>query len=229
MQNKKPRTWVPRLLTFEEAVRLEDMCQVKDDLLFAQHCFTRLSKRAYGVVYAGGMSRLHKDDAEFVDWCIFVAGAMHHRRCFTDGARTKLTRDDLLPVLTPQALATHDYLHAVADKHVAHSVNNLELGCTTLHIAIDGDGTLHRGGIGRQLSGIGPLSLEGMTKVVDLMSLLLEKVVSAKIGSLEASVQRAIDAMSDSEIVALREKYIPHFEKPRVDRRRNWPKRKRAT
>jgi hypothetical protein len=106
---KVPRCWIPRLLTFEEALQLEDLNQVKDDLLFAQHCFKRLSGREYGVVYAGGFSRLHKNDTDFVDWCLLVSGAIYYRRCFATGVRAPIKKGELADALSGDALTTHDY------------------------------------------------------------------------------------------------------------------------
>jgi hypothetical protein len=206
-------------------VDLEDFCQIRDDLLFAQHCFGRLSKREYGVVYAGGHSRKWKNDGEFVDWCIFVSGAIYYRRCFMPDARTCIDIKELSSFLSPADLAKHQYLYDVARAHVAHSVNDMELGCTTVSIAQD-ENVLHRGGLGRQGSSMGPLSPAGAAEASELIEEILVKLVAPKLALLATSVEDTVRAMSDSEILAPPAGSIPR-QGTRVDKRRSWPKRKR--
>jgi hypothetical protein len=74
---------------------------------------------------------------------------------------------------------------------------------------------------------MGPFGSAGVDELIQLVNVVIENVVKPKIVVLETSVQAVIDAMSDDVLASLPEKYLPRIDEPRVDKRRNWPKRKR--
>jgi hypothetical protein len=130
MSTKEPLSWKPKLLAFKEAQELYDYEMIKRDLKFAMSCLESISEREYGVIYVS--QGFANDPAGVADWCAFVASAIYYRRCFKNGVRIHLFRDDILDSLSTDMLALHDVLIDIADKHIAHSVNEMELGCTTI-------------------------------------------------------------------------------------------------
>jgi len=71
------------------------------------------------------LQALHGTDSDlFLSTSLYCAMAIYYRRCFASGVRQGLH----LPTeeLVADAKAAHDLLLAVANKHIAHSVNSFE-------------------------------------------------------------------------------------------------------
>lgn len=221
MTQSEPLSWKPRLLAFPSAIELYDFELMKEDLKFAKACFERISDRKYGVIFSAAR---HVDE-DFNHWCAFVAGGIYYRRCFKSGVRTKIALDDVVHLFGESEMYLHEALIAIVDKHVAHSVNEMELGCSTLTVAIDSAGKLHRGGISYSGSGSGPFGPPAYKTIQAMIDRILE-VVATKIEEKRAEVQEIVDRMPDEEITQLPEGFPPHIELPRYDKPRNWPRSK---
>jgi hypothetical protein len=221
MVEDEPLHWTPKLLGFEEARDLYDYEMIRIDLRFAKSCFDQISNRDYGV---GFPSQLDRNDPHGVDWCIFVSGALCYRRCFKTGARSRLLRDELVDRVPDEFLSLHDTLIAIVDKNLAHSVNEMETGCSKLQIALDSKNRLHRGGIGWNRSGIGPLGPTGYRALSVLIDKIIQTILEEKLGALRDAVNNAVNQMTDEQILALPEGFSPHINQPRYDKPRRWPK-----
>jgi hypothetical protein len=223
MAENEPLHWTPKLLDFQAARDLYDYEMIHVDLHFAKSCFDQISNRDYGVVFP---SRLDRNDSHGVDWCIFVTGAVCYRRCFKTGARRHLLRDDLVGRLPDDLLSLHDTMIAIVNKNLAHSVNEMELGCSNLQIAIDSENRLHRGGIGWSGSGVGALGPTGYRAMSALIDKVATCILEQKLSTLKQVVINAVSQMTDQQILALPEGFSPHINQPRYDKPRRWPKLK---
>lgn len=222
MKTNEPKHWKPRLLAFKEGRDLYDYEMIKRDLKFAKFCFEQISEKEYGVIFAS--QGYTGESAGVNDWCKFVSGAIYYRRCFKSGVRVWLLRDDI-QTLDAELLEFHDALIDIADKHIAHSVNEMELGCATVDVAIDSSGQIHRGGIGWRGSSIGPMGPAGCRTLGTLICTIIDGPVTDKINLLRSRVRERLDRMTDSEIMQLPEGFAPHIEMPQYGKRRNWPPR----
>jgi len=221
MSEGEPRNWKPKLLAFEEGRDLYDYQMIKRDLKFARSCFEQISKNEYGVIFAS--QGYTGDKAGATDWCTFVAGAIYYRRCFKSGVRVWLRRDQIVSALNGDQLALHDALIDIADKHIAHSVNEMELGCTTIEVSVDATGRIHKGGIGWRGSGVGPMGPAGYRAICYMIAAITDGPLSEKIALLEKAVLDRIDRMTDAEIMQLPEGFAPHIDMPRYGKSRRWP------
>ncbi|SHI15498.1 hypothetical protein [Bradyrhizobium erythrophlei] len=221
MVEKEPLHWTPKLLAFQEARDLYDYEMIQIDLRFAKSCFDQISNREYGVGFPGGLDR---NDSHGIDWCIFVAGALCYRRCFKTGARSRLLRNDLVDRVPDELLSLHDTIIAITDKNLAHSVNEMEAGCSNLQIAIDSKNCLHRGGVGWSSSGIGPLGPTGYRALSGLIDKIIQAILDEKLRALKLAVNNTVSQMTDEEILALPAGFSPHINEPRYDKPRRWPK-----
>ena len=227
MSGNEPLSWKPRLLSFREALELHDYESIRRDLIFSKQCFDRIASREYGVISSNLSGADSSTLGDFVDWCVFVAGSIHYRKCFMeDRERVRLTREEIVAILTHDQMGLHQSLYDIASKHVAHSVNEMELGCTTMGVAIDSKGTLHRGGIGYHMTVSGPLGPKGYLAISKIISRIIVEVVEKKISTLKIRVQEVVDGMSDAEIGELPEGFPPNRDDIAYGARRSWPKRK---
>jgi hypothetical protein len=113
---------------------------------------------------------------------------------------------------------------AIVDKNLAHSVNEMESGCSNLQIATDSKNRLHRGGIGWSSSGIGPLGPAGYRDISVLIEKIIQAVLEEKLRALKQAVNNTVSQMTDEQILALPEGFSPHINQPRYDKPRRWPK-----
>ena len=208
-------------MAFQEARDLYDYEMIQIDLRFAKSCFDQISNREYGV---GFPSMLDRNDPHGLDWCIFVAGALCYRRCFKTGARSRILRDDLSDRVSDELLSLHDTMIAIVDKNLAHSVNEMESGCSNLQIALDSKDFLHRGGVGWSSSGIGPLGPASYRAMSVLIDIIIQAILEEKLSALKQEVSNTINQMTDEQILALPEGFSPHINQPRYDKPRRWPK-----
>ena len=221
MVENEPLHWRPKLLAFQEARELYDYEMIQIDLRFAKSCFDQISNREYGV---GFPSMLDRNDPHGVDWCIFVTGSLCYRRCFKTGARSRILRDDLSDRVSDELLSLHDTMIAIVDKSLAHSVNEMESGCSNLQIALDSKNLLHRGGVGWSSFGIGPLGPASYRAMSVLIDIIIQAILEQKLSALKQAVSNTINQMTDEQILALPEGFSPHINQPRYDKPRRWPK-----
>jgi hypothetical protein len=69
---------------------------------------------------------------DFVDWeALSTAASVAYSRCFLSGVRQALNADEL----GPSFRLLHDFVLALRNKHIAHSVNSFEQNCVTVHVS----------------------------------------------------------------------------------------------
>jgi hypothetical protein len=217
-------SWKPKLLTSPEARERADLELVRKDLLYAKATFARLAQNPHGVIKLGLM-RSPADDPTAAAWVEFVAASLAYRSCFKSGVRVRLEADLLPAVWTPDQLSLHEALLDIVDKHIAHSVNGMELLGTTLEVAIDDTGKVHRGSIGWRGAGIGAFGPVGFDALAMMVETLVGKVVDVRVALLERALKAQVEAMTDEEVLALPDGFPPTIEIPDFRRPRTWPPR----
>lgn len=123
-------------LVSEAAEEYAALHLVRNDLLFASDCFVEADK--LGI----------PDVQNTLSKALIFAGATAYARCFKGGVRTvKLTTELLAVHCAGYDAETHEYLIALRDKHVAHSVNSFER-CETFGVVFAQAGESWREGYG---------------------------------------------------------------------------------
>jgi hypothetical protein len=62
-----------------------------------------------------------------------TATVVRYCRCFETGVRAKLARE-CIAAIDPRFVDFHDYLFALRQKHLVHSVNEFEYNCVTVAV-----------------------------------------------------------------------------------------------
>lgn len=97
-----------------------------DDLALAQASFDEAAK--FGT----------PDDKNLIARALIHAGVTSYARPFAGGVRGfKLTPEFFDAIWRSESLELHNYLYALRDKHVAHSVNSMERSETVGHVTTD--------------------------------------------------------------------------------------------
>lgn len=97
-----------------------------DDLKLARECFTEAAKLGL----PDGQNSLSK--------ALIHAGTMSYARSFAGGVRGfRLSADFFVAIWNAADSELHDYLYALRDKHVAHSVNAFEQSTTVGVVVTD--------------------------------------------------------------------------------------------
>ena len=146
----------PVALSFPEAQSFAALHLILQDLAFASDCL-KLSN-TYGI----------PDDRSLQSKALIFSGIVGYARCFKSGVRNSLNASDLVAKGTPFDLEIHEYMLALRDKHIAHSVNDYE-ECQTVAILVGRPETGWRDG-----SGIGVT----MKRTVGISSDLLLQAVA---------------------------------------------------
>lgn len=172
----------PAKLKSEAAPIFAALHLILSDLKFSEECLN-----AANSIGLPNDSNLHSK-------ALIFAGVVSYARCFKSGVRA--------PALNPSNLQSqgvsfndkiHDYLVALRDKHIAHSVNDFE-GCEAVAIMIGKNGEEWRygGGIGvvqKQSIGITQaLIIEALAHIASLRQ-FLEADLSTKRTSLHLQFQ----------------------------------------
>jgi hypothetical protein len=202
-----PKSWQPRLLQSQAANHRADLETIIEDLDHVAKCCDLLLTR--------GIHPLGDIEAK----ALFDSIATRYRRCFNSGARKPLDRKDL----QGEDVERHAFFYAIADKHIAHSVNGFGLRASTVYIAVDDRGQLHRGGLGSQGSSTLELSLHDIAQFSEFVGELIAdaKAVHA---SLSERLKLEVVDMSDEQLRDLPEGFAPLHAKMDVLQRRQWPK-----
>lgn len=79
------------------------------------------------------LKRYKQEKDQVTQTALFVAALMTYRRCFTSGKREKILHKDV-ECLVRGGPEYHQFLMALADKLVAHSISQLETGVAAVHI-----------------------------------------------------------------------------------------------
>lgn len=126
-------------VTLPIAARLADLAGIKADLervaaycerMVARYSGAHLAKTPFDIV--GFTTPIDFDDWE----ALSTATAVAYGRCFATGVRGRL--NSLVPEMPDQPLRElHDFLIALRNKHVAHSVNAFEENSVGVHISSD--------------------------------------------------------------------------------------------
>jgi hypothetical protein len=97
------------------AARLSDLISVKHDLQYVLWICDRLSRED-----------LEHEESSLVR-ALWSAALVGYFRCFSHGKRQGLNSDLFLePGVDENAVAAHEYLRSMRNKHIAHSVNPFE-------------------------------------------------------------------------------------------------------
>lgn len=204
-----PKSFIPKLLTSETANKLADLRLIQEDLQHVRECCALILKEQHCILTS-------TKGRAFLDSLV-----IRYRRCFASGIRTKLKLE--LLTLDEDQLELHNFFYGIAGKHIAHAVNNFELNGTTIHIAVDEDGNIVRGGLGNQGFRTLNLSMQKIDSFEIYLEALLEKVKEFIQISTEA-INAEVAAMTDDELQNLPEGFAP-CDHTDVTKSRKWPKK----
>ena len=205
------KTFSPRLLVSNEANAAASYRLISRDLEHIIACCDRLLETAPPL-------NPFKHDIR----ALICSALIAYRRCFNTGFRSNLNQHSVSE-LGAEYSEIHGFLIDLADKHLAHSVNEFEQCGITIHVAKTEDGTVHRSGIGSQISFTYEMSLKDVLRLRDLASLLLEQKINPCIEELQSRIKDHVGAMSDDEIWALPEGFPPELARANVGKARVWP------
>jgi hypothetical protein len=117
----------------------------------------------------------------------------------------------------------HDFFYGLADKHIAHSVNNFELNATTLYVAISEAGEVTRMGLGNNGTKTVGLALYDIQRFKIHVETLLEEIQKLD-AKLTRHLEIEVSAMTDDEIKSLPSGLAPIKEKLSISTARKWPR-----
>lgn len=204
------RAFFPKLLTMPMAHELADLRMIQKDLQHVQNCCAMLLEKEFCML--GTL----EGRALLDSLCI------RYRRCFGSGVRTPLKTEVLK--FSDESRELHEQFYSLADKHIAHSVNNYELNATTLYVAISETGEVTRGGLGNngtETVGLAPYDIlrfeAHVKKVMQGVEGLIERYTC--ILTTEAT------SLSDEDIKALPNGFAPIERNIEVAVSRKWPKK----
>lgn len=112
-----------RRLDLPESQLFSDLFGIKRDLELVVEFCQRLSD-----AYDAAPVDHHLIDA------LSTASVVRYCRCFEGGVRAKLARESITAI-DPRFVEFHNYLFALRQKHLVHSVNEFEENCVTVTIS----------------------------------------------------------------------------------------------
>ena len=126
--------FIEYLFPVPAAARLASLVGLQSDLqmvvrycerMIERYAGKHLAKTPFDIV---GFTTL----VDFVDWeALSTAASVAYSRCFLSGVRQALNAEEL----NPSFRLLHDFVVAVRNKHVAHSVNSFEQNSVTVHVS----------------------------------------------------------------------------------------------
>ena len=127
------------LLEIPEAVRLASLMGMKTDMTTVIKCCDRMINR-----YSGDHLKRSPEDIigmttplDFLDWEVYSTTAcIRYARCFVSGVREPLD-PGLLSSAKHGLREVHDFMIALRNKHIGHSVNAFEENPVTVHVGED--------------------------------------------------------------------------------------------
>jgi hypothetical protein len=173
---------IPAKLTSVAARTFAALHLILGDLEFAEECL-----RAADNLGIPDNSNLHSK-------ALIFSGVVVYARCFNSGVRAlKLVPGDLTARGAPFDGTTHQYLIALRDKHVSHSVNDFEQ-CNAIAVMIGKPGSVWRDGSGigvtkQQTVGISRALVLKAISHINALRLFLESELPAQRESLHAEFQ----------------------------------------
>ena len=209
-----PKTWRPKLLQSNAANHRADLETTIDDLEHVVGCCDLILNK--------GQHPIENLEAA----ALLDSLAIRYRRCFKGGIRQGLDPKALDSIKGP-AFALHTFFWFLASKHIAHSVNGFQLNASTIHIAEDKAGKIHRGGIGSQGGRTLELCLLDIQRFGALVQKLIDEVKTVHVARTK-EVQLETELMSEAELRALPDGFAPLDGQMSVIQSREWPKRSTA-
>ena len=203
---------IPRLVDFDEALKLSSWSGIQIDLEFVRDACGRLLD-------------IDEDDP-VLRRALLVAAVVAYARCFKshEGVRIGFDESELEGIAKgKEGLPDlHDFYIDLRDKHFAHSVNAFELasvGVTDL-----GSGTL--GIVSRGTYMIGMKDKQSIEDLREIAELLIDNVVNEKKPPLESVVLYRYRSLTEEQVNGLPQQLAPE-PAPRSDvgRAREGPKR----
>lgn len=207
--NVAPRTFSPKCLTSDAALERADLVLIADDLEHVRHCCREILNRNETLV------------RDTVTKALLDSASIRYRQCFGGGLRTRLKKD-IVESLGARNVELHNIFRELADKHVAHAVNALELSATVIYIAIDESGNVTRGGLGYQGLSAVEISYKEINEIGEMVGRIIEKI-KLRMQELDKIVKSEVDQMSDDEIRGLLSGFPPNLPKDGYWINRNWP------
>ena len=126
------------------------------------------------------------DSTNLQTTALIFSGVVSYARCFKSGVRkVRLDPSQLAATGVAFDLEIHDYLIALRDKHVAHSVNDFE-ECEAVAVVVGGPNSGWRDGSGvgvimKRSVGISALLLkQAIEHVINLQKIVTDKVESLR-------------------------------------------------
>jgi hypothetical protein len=127
---------ISKALISVNAVRAAELSSIQEDLFHVNRCCALLHEKALTDGWATDVVAL------------FDSIGIRYRRCFTKNSVRKPLNVDDLRCMKGHALERHNYVLAVTDTHIAHSVNGFELYFTPIYLAPNEDGSFERTYVG---------------------------------------------------------------------------------
>jgi hypothetical protein len=123
-----------------------------------------------------------------------------YRRCFTNGRRTSLSKDDLACLASDEMSEHETFLHLASKAH-AHPVSANENGVVGISIGKDGAGGLRRAGL--QYNAITTFDLGRSTEsLLRLSKKVRDEVAEPKRKSLEKVLMKWLEDFADDELAS---------------------------
>jgi len=189
-----------RELTGSGGAGIADLAGYKNDLDMVDDACRRILS----------LKRQAPVDNELID-IIWTAAVVNYARYHSRGARQPLSKD-LLEALSPVAIATHDRLIAVRDKHIAHSVNSMETNLAIYELSDPDSGS-------KRIVRIGTLQMRRewdhaaeATALIQL-SAELRAMLLAVTKSFHDMVMKQLMAMNMNELYAEPSMLLKHVER----------------
>lgn len=163
----------PAKLTTQAARVFAALHLILGDLAFAEECLNAANE--IGI----------PDDKNLHSKALIFSGVVSYARCFKSGVRAlTLTPNALHDKGTPFDNNIHEYLIALRDKHVAHSVNDFEQ-CETVAIVIGKPGVGWRDGsaigvVKKQSIGISKALIQQAVSHINILRNFLEAELPAQ-------------------------------------------------
>ncbi len=206
------RNYSPKLIATAEAREAADFHLVLKDLKHVTGCCEELLSHTMLI------SPYH-----VVARALCTSALVTYRKCFKSGHRVPINIDEC-NFLSDEDRKHHKYCIDLADKHIAHSVNGYERANMTIHIAEDEDNvSLVRGGLGSSAHLMMGFGLDDVCQLAQRVNSIVAEFVKPQIKNLESVITRQVEQMSDDELRALPEGFVPYDGIGGVDKPRKPP------
>jgi hypothetical protein len=191
-----PENSSQRRMDLSDGQLFSDLFGIKRDLELVMEFCRRLSD-AYDAV---------PTDYHLID-ALSTASVVRYCRCFEVGVRAKIARESITAI-DPRFVEFHDYLFALRQKHLSHSVNEFEENCVTVAVSEPPDSREVLG------IGIGGGRVAGLDKAtarnLEVLARKLYDAIVVKFETERGRIQQLVTALPIEEIYAL--PMVPPFQ-----------------